>query len=1348
MSAVILPSKNSATTSVSQKFSSLRGIIRIPVKRSRNTIVNGDNNHLDDLSNNVTFAFFFPMPILRLTYLLNVHVQFAEFAQNHPYGKTSARQGAKPYMSQPMLGCGLEAGDVDDIAARHSIDYLGPPKEGGNSSASPTRNSLPPTRSSGNSLVRLSPASSDAGTRLRHVPRCLVARARPTTPVTYDKWKGQNRSGHSKSVSDALLNGVQTSFAILGFGVGVEVTGTTANSYRVLEVSPDRSHNGPEPLGHGPGHNTSPGRKEKQENPIIPLPHDHTPLQSPASVDQDKNRSPNSSQTEAQSSSLISRRNFEFELSALVNHSKVEQDNSDLDKSAAEKPVPQSLFGESSNGIGSASRPGCVDELSPSPSPPGVSNDSLIPPRKVDDTELNTNSMVSRAATTSRLTTTHIPQSRRKHLQAADSMTRNNEDQSEDDTPTPTVPFPPPKRSMTTGMLSLSRAAKPPPLSLPPLDRRLGFKGFTEGAARLSPSVIIRSPPLPLINLPVLVTPCANKAASNKENFQDKVRRSRLMSMPLLPLQGSSRGTRGHEEVDDLEEEDEENEDGNIPSSSRNERSRPSLDSEGDADDDVIVEQRSALSSSSQTLSRTSSSYETARAELSPSFSVSHRWDEGWPPGPDAANSSSSSSSLKVSPHLPQVDSLLPGARINSDSSMVPDRKSIRELDRRSYVGYNADHARLKKGKAKQEVGDDGSTAGEVIDDNSTAMKDLGMVLNSNSRKNGTSGGGSRADDGRSGSKVVATHDVKVSHAYDVLEWRFGTGSDNARSAGSNYNSPFSDLENGVSPGHPLPLRAVGSTSRESILGSPRPGDRTMRSNNDMSSTSTTPFGSPMVGSGGGSFWCHNEMYKRVSKSLIDVRAIETKEKVEKMVRDQEKEEDRKRTSRVKGNVSYRSANEGAVSRDENKWVGYSKQEYQMPENGIPWVDLFGNPTERTTGADTPTNGKTASPQERLMHPLRRRRSMPMADPPSYTALFANPPPLRRPELQIQPREDEGMEKLPPYTNEIFLKAVMPRKMEFSSPGVQAKDRKWRRVVCVLEGTVLKVYKCPARSAGVSAIGEWWENKVGVGDHLTDNGLGSNGARRVDQNSATTPGDLRESNTVLAREIEPTRAKSSEVGEVSQHVLQIESSPGDSLPRPQRQGHHQLSSTVVHGVTKSALTFAVQLLKPSTPKHSRTSSEVSNDARHSTFPSQPRRASLNIPHASTSGRTTPSIDHAHASHNRSGSVQSHSHDTVFTHLTIPGQSSLSRPSTTASGGQIRTGQSSISGDKFKEKRTEHDAKPDENDLIRAYTLQHAESGLGKDYTKRQHVVRVRLEGEQFLLQAKNVENVVAWIEVS
>ncbi|THU81874.1 hypothetical protein K435DRAFT_617564, partial [Dendrothele bispora CBS 962.96] len=56
------------------------------------------------------------------------------------------------------------------------------------------------------------------------------------------------------------------------------------------------------------------------------------------------------------------------------------------------------------------------------------------------------------------------------------------------------------------------------------------------------------------------------------------------------------------------------------------------------------------------------------------------------------------------------------------------------------------------------------------------------------------------------------------------------------------------------------------------------------------------------------------------------------------------------------------------------------------------------------------------------------------------------------------------------------------------------------------------------------------------------------------------------------------------------------------------------------------------------------------------------------------------------------------------------------------------------------------AEPDKNDLIRAYTLQNAESGLGNDYVKRKNVIRVRMEGEQFLLQARDVTEVVNWIE--
>ncbi|TBU34251.1 hypothetical protein BD311DRAFT_650919 [Dichomitus squalens] len=67
-------------------------------------------------------------------------------------------------------------------------------------------------------------------------------------------------------------------------------------------------------------------------------------------------------------------------------------------------------------------------------------------------------------------------------------------------------------------------------------------------------------------------------------------------------------------------------------------------------------------------------------------------------------------------------------------------------------------------------------------------------------------------------------------------------------------------------------------------------------------------------------------------------------------------------------------------------------------------------------------------------------------------------------------------------------------------------------------------------------------------------------------------------------------------------------------------------------------------------------------------------------------------------------------------------------------------------DKEREKEKEEAYVPDAKDLIKQYTLQHAESGLASDYVKRKNVIRVRMMGEQFLLQAKDVAAVVDWIE--
>jgi hypothetical protein len=55
-------------------------------------------------------------------------------------------------------------------------------------------------------------------------------------------------------------------------------------------------------------------------------------------------------------------------------------------------------------------------------------------------------------------------------------------------------------------------------------------------------------------------------------------------------------------------------------------------------------------------------------------------------------------------------------------------------------------------------------------------------------------------------------------------------------------------------------------------------------------------------------------------------------------------------------------------------------------------------------------------------------------------------------------------------------------------------------------------------------------------------------------------------------------------------------------------------------------------------------------------------------------------------------------------------------------------------------------EPAASDLIKTYTLQNAECGLGLDYDKRKNVIRVKMDGEQFLLQAKDAMEVVSWIE--
>jgi hypothetical protein len=83
---------------------------------------------------------------------------------------------------------------------------------------------------------------------------------------------------------------------------------------------------------------------------------------------------------------------------------------------------------------------------------------------------------------------------------------------------------------------------------------------------------------------------------------------------------------------------------------------------------------------------------------------------------------------------------------------------------------------------------------------------------------------------------------------------------------------------------------------------------------------------------------------------------------------------------------------------------------------------------------------------------------IPSDAPPDYDALLDSPSLRRR--FNIQPREDEGCEVLPPYSSAISLRAVFLRKMELEGAVHRAQNRNWTRVYVTLQGTALTFHKC------------------------------------------------------------------------------------------------------------------------------------------------------------------------------------------------------------------------------------------------------------------------------------------------
>ncbi|KAG2156731.1 uncharacterized protein EDB93DRAFT_864586 [Suillus bovinus] len=328
-----------------------------------------------------------------------------------------------------------------------------------------------------------------------------------------------------------------------------------------------------------------------------------------------------------------------------------------------------------------------------------------------------------------------------------------------------------------------------------------------------------------------------------------------------------------------------------------------------------------------------------------------------------------------------------------------------------------------------------------------------------------------------------------------------------------------------------------------------------------------------------------------------------------------------------------------------------------------------------------------SSDTDKVMGRLMRRTSMPTftsaSQPPPYPSFDPRPPKSAPP---FQFHEDEGRERLPPYSNSLYLSAIMPLKMEFSSPGIQAKDRKWRRMFCELEGTVLRIYKCPPGASGAGIIGEWWERRVGVGD------LSSGYHAPVRKmNESPGPSSKRE---------DESSAPPSKIA-VDQPVASSSSSPP---PTPHRTRSESQSSRATNQSVTPSISRANRRLSGASFltswRYNGSSSGPQSRGRGMTSPG-PLNGGMELLPAN-SQRTSPLTPRA-----------------------------PSRLSFLSSRMQLRSGEIQ---------------KPGKGDLIRAYTLQHAESGLGNDYFKRKNVIRVRLEGEQFLLQAADVASVVEWIE--
>lgn len=307
---------------------------------------------------------------------------------------------------------------------------------------------------------------------------------------------------------------------------------------------------------------------------------------------------------------------------------------------------------------------------------------------------------------------------------------------------------------------------------------------------------------------------------------------------------------------------------------------------------------------------------------------------------------------------------------------------------------------------------------------------------------------------------------------------------------------------------------------------------------------------------------------------------------------------------------------------------------------------------------------------------LKRRRSLDdlKKAPPKYDEIAG--PGEHAPIL----RGEEGRESLPHYWCGVHIEGVMSRKQEFSAPGVQARDRSWKKLYFILRGTGLMVYKFDPHKFPLktndpvpTVTEEECEDHLHM--HLPFD------QRRGSISGPSAPGIRRASDASTG----PYAGRRGSIPSMSTANLTERLS--------ERRGS---IGQVFSGASSVAVGGS-----PLNPANSERRGSVS---------------ALSVAPSSASGVTSTS----------------EKDPALFPGPTGPTQERRVSVSSQASG----HGSSSIASH-FQDNR-----------LIKHYSLQKAESGLAADYVKRKNVVRVRAEGEQFLLQTENAREVVDWIEVS